>query len=67
MRKNKSAPIRIAYLVSHPIQYQAPLLRQIAKAQKFDLTVFFRSDFSTKNFKDPGFGAQIKWDTNLLD
>jgi glycosyltransferase involved in cell wall biosynthesis len=59
--------IRIAYLVSHPIQYQIPLLRKIAKDSRFNLTVFFRSDFSTKEFKDPDFGRQIKWDTNLLD
>lgn len=66
MVQKSSCPIRIAYLVSHPIQYQAPLLRQIAKVPEFDLTVFFRSDFSTKNFKDPGFGSQIKWDADLL-
>ena len=66
MRKNRSSAIRIAYLVSHPIQYQAPLLRQIAKVSDFDLTVLFRSDFSAKNFKDPGFGAQIEWDIDLL-
>lgn len=67
MEKSSSCPIRVAYLVSHPIQYQTPLLRQIAKVPEFDLTVFFRSDFSARNFKDPGFGAQIKWDTNLLE
>jgi glycosyltransferase involved in cell wall biosynthesis len=66
MRKNKSAAIRIAYLVSHPIQYQVPLLRQITKVPEFDLTVFFRSDFSARKFWDPGFGAQIEWDTDLL-
>ena len=59
--------VHIAYLVTHPIQYQAPLLRRIAKEPEFELTVFFRSDFSTKEFIDPEFGTQIKWDTNLLD
>ncbi|MBN1548317.1 MAG: glycosyltransferase family 4 protein [Syntrophaceae bacterium] len=66
MKKTNLPPVRIAYLLSHPIQYQAPLLREIAKVPEFDLTVFFRSDFSTKNFKDPGFGTQIGWDTDLL-
>jgi len=66
MKKTNPPLIRIAYLVSHPIQYQAPLLRRIAKVPEFDLTVFFRSDFSVKNFADPDFGTQIKWDTNLL-
>lgn len=67
MEKSSSCPIRIGYLVSHPIQYQAPLLREIAKVREFDLTVLFRSDFSTRNFKDAGFGAQIEWDTDLLE
>lgn len=66
MKRERQNPVRIAYLVSHPIQYQAPLLRKIAKHPEFDLTVFFRTDFSTKNFEDPGFGRQIKWDTDLI-
>jgi len=38
--------VRLAYLVSHPIQYQAPLLRRLAQEPDIDLTVFFGSDFS---------------------
>ena len=37
--------VRLAYLVSHPIQYQAPLLRRIAQEPDIELTVFFGSDF----------------------
>jgi glycosyltransferase involved in cell wall biosynthesis len=62
-----NSTVRIAYLVTHPIQYQAPLLRRIAKEPEIELTIFFRSDFSTKEFIDPDFGSKIKWDTNLLD
>lgn len=58
---------RLAYLVSHPIQYQAPLLRKIAAHPDIDLTVFFLSDISVRSFKDPGFGVNIKWDVSLLD
>ncbi|WP_238398660.1 glycosyltransferase family 4 protein [Edaphobacter sp. 12200R-103] len=58
----------MAYLVSHPIQYQAPLLRRIAKEPDIDLTVFFGSDFSVKGYKDEGFGGVgIKWDVPLLE
>ena len=42
--------IRLAYLVTHPIQYQAPLLRRIAAEPGIDLTVFFCSDFSLKSY-----------------
>ncbi|MHB1688299.1 MAG: glycosyltransferase family 4 protein [Ignavibacteriaceae bacterium] len=59
--------VRIAYLVSHPIQYQAPLLRRLSKESDVDLTVFFCSDFSVKGFQDPGFGKQIQWDVPLLE
>ena len=59
--------IRLAYLVSHPIQYQAPLLRQIAADPDIDLTVFFCSDISTRKHVDEGFGQVIEWDTPLLE
>ena len=59
--------IRLAYLVTHPIQYMAPLLRRIAQEPDIDLTVFFCSDFSVKEFVDTGFGCRIKWDIPLLD
>jgi len=59
--------VRLAYLVSHPIQYQAPLLRRIAQEPDIDLTVFFGSDFSLHEYKDEGFGVGVKWDVSLLD
>jgi glycosyltransferase involved in cell wall biosynthesis len=58
--------IRLAYLVTHPIQYQAPLLRRIAAEPGIDLTVFFCSDFSLKSHQDPGFGKAIAWDVPLI-
>jgi len=57
----------LAYLVSHPIQYQAPLLRRIAQEPDIDLTVFFGSDFSVRGYRDEGFGVGVKWDVPLLD
>jgi glycosyltransferase involved in cell wall biosynthesis len=59
--------VRVAYLVSHPIQYQAPLLRRIALEPTIDLTVLFGSDFSVRGYKDRGFGVEVAWDTPLLD
>jgi glycosyltransferase involved in cell wall biosynthesis len=60
-------PVRLAYLVSHPIQYQAPLLRRIALEPDIDLTVFFGSDFSIRGYKDQGFGVEVAWDTPLTE
>jgi glycosyltransferase involved in cell wall biosynthesis len=62
-----SRRVRLAYLVSHPIQYQAPLLRRIALEPDIDLTVFFGSDFSVRGYRDEGFGVGVKWDVPLLD
>jgi glycosyltransferase involved in cell wall biosynthesis len=59
--------VRLAYLVSHPIQYQAPLLRRIAQEPDIELTVFFGSDFSLRSYQDEGFGVDVKWDIPLLD
>jgi len=59
--------VRLAYLVSHPIQYQAPLLRRIALEPTIDLTVLFGSNFSVRGYKDRGFGVEVAWDTPLLD
>ena len=60
-------PIRLAWLATHPIQYQAPLLCAIAKCPDIDLKALFFSDFSTREFIDPGFGRAITWDTPLLE
>jgi len=60
-------PVRLAYLVSHPIQYQAPLLRAIAAEPDIELTVFFCSDYSVRPHRDEGFGREIEWDVKLLD
>lgn len=60
-------PVRLAYLVTHPIQYQAPLLRRIAAEPDIALTVLFEDDFSTRQHIDAGFGRNIAWDVKLLD
>ncbi|MDI9350281.1 MAG: glycosyltransferase family 4 protein [Candidatus Symbiobacter sp.] len=63
---NLPSPLRMAYLVSHPIQYQAPLLRLIAQTDPIDLTVFFASDFSLHRHIDKDFAQEISWDVDLV-
>jgi glycosyltransferase involved in cell wall biosynthesis len=68
--KDSSVPkrkVRVAYLVSHPIQYQAPLLRRISREPDIELTVLFASNFSVHQYVDKGFGVDVKWDVPLLD
>src|ERR1700726_4359424 len=59
--------LRLAYFVSHPIQYQAPLLRRISSEPDIDLKVFFSSDISVRGYLDQGFGVAVKWDIPLLE
>jgi glycosyltransferase involved in cell wall biosynthesis len=58
---------RVGYLVSHPIQYQAPLLRLLAQRAELDLEVVFLSDYSASDHFDPGFGTSIAWDVPLTE
>jgi glycosyltransferase involved in cell wall biosynthesis len=60
--------LRLAYVVSHPIQYQAPLLRRLAQEPDIELTVFFCSDHSVRGYPDQGFGGvRVEWDVPLLE
>lgn len=61
-----SRPVRLAYFVTHPIQYQAPLLRRIAADPAIELKVFFATGYSLRRHYDPGFGREIAWDIDLL-
>lgn len=56
---------KIAYFLSHPIQYFSPLLVEMSK--QFDLHVYYFSDASIKGNMDKGFGQKVKWDIPLLE
>jgi glycosyltransferase involved in cell wall biosynthesis len=56
--------VRLAILASHPIQYQAPLFRELAR--RVDLMVFFAHQASRKDQADAGFGVGFEWDVDLL-
>jgi glycosyltransferase involved in cell wall biosynthesis len=58
--------LRVAYLLSHPIQYQSPLLRRLEREPGLHLTVFYTSDFSLRAYTDRGFRASVEWDVPLL-
>ena len=67
MSSRPQRPWRVAYLVTHPIQYQALLLRHLAADPDIDLTAFFESDFSVDGYHDVEFNREIAWDVPLLD
>ena len=57
---------KIAYFVTHPIQYQIPLLRLISKNPFIDLSIFFLTDQGVSEYKDLEFGKKIKWNIDML-
>jgi glycosyltransferase involved in cell wall biosynthesis len=67
MEKAGAGGVKLGYVLSHPIQYQSPLLRRIAAEPGIQLTVLYTSDFSVRGYKDTGFGIEMKWDVPLLE
>lgn len=55
---------RIGFLVSHPIQYYAPIFRKLA--ERCDLTVFFAHRQTPAQQARAGFGVAFDWDVDLL-
>jgi len=60
-------PVRLAIIVSHPIQYFAPWYRELAKVSDLKLKVFFCCDWGVKTYMDPGFKVEMAWDIPLLE
>jgi glycosyltransferase involved in cell wall biosynthesis len=55
---------RIGFLLSHPIQYYAPIFRELAT--RCDLTVFFAHRQTAEQQARAGFGVAFNWDVDLL-
>ena len=56
--------IRLGILTSHPIQYQAPLFRELAK--QVDLKVYFAHRQTAQGQGSAGFDVAFEWDVDLL-
>lgn len=57
----------LVFLNSHPIQYFAPLYKELVATTDVDLTVWYCSDESIRGEMDKGFGKNVKWDIPLLE
>jgi glycosyltransferase involved in cell wall biosynthesis len=58
---------RIAFVVSHPIQYLVPLYQKLAGRDDTEVKVFFTWHAGERAVDDPGFGRPIAWDIPLTD
>jgi glycosyltransferase involved in cell wall biosynthesis len=58
-------PVRLAVVVSHPIQYYSPWFRWLA-GHGWTIRVFYLWDFGVAARTDREFGRTVRWDTDLL-
>jgi glycosyltransferase involved in cell wall biosynthesis len=64
LRAGAIVTLRIGFMVSHPIQYYAPIFRELAK--RCDLTVFFAHRQTAGGQAQAGYGVAFNWDVDLL-
>jgi len=58
---------RLAFIVSHPIQYYAPLHRRLARRSDLAIKVFFTWHAGQSAQLDQGFQKPVTWDIPLTD
>ncbi len=59
--------MRIAIVVSHPIQHFCPQYASWAKNSRVILKVLFASALGYKKYIDPNFGQEISWNNLRLN
>jgi glycosyltransferase involved in cell wall biosynthesis len=60
-------PVRLTFVLTHPVQYFAPLFRHIhAHEPRLSLTVIYAA-LPTPEQQGAGFGKAFEWDVPLLD
>ncbi len=58
--------MKLAVIASHPVQYQAPLLRRLAAWEGLELLVFY-AFLPDRKIQGEGFGRNFHWDVPVLD
>ena len=56
----------LVVIETHPVQYHAPVYRELQKSCGIPVTAIYGSDFSVAGYRDREFGATFAWDTDLL-
>lgn len=62
-----SPAVRLAFVVSHPIQYYAPLYQRLARRGDVAIKVFYTWHAAEGAAPDHGFGQPIAWDIPLTE
>ena len=56
----------LAVIETHPIQYHAPVYRELQAKYGVSVSAIYASDFSVAGYVDTEFGVSFAWDTDLL-
>lgn len=59
--------IKVAFIISHPIQYYVPILTGLVERGNIELKVFYTWGEHSINKFDPGFNRVVEWDVPLLE
>jgi glycosyltransferase involved in cell wall biosynthesis len=59
--------LKLALIVSHPIQYYVPLYQRLARRQDVVIKVFFTCHAGDSPVQDRGFNLAVVWDIPLTD
>jgi len=62
MEKRPGSPIRLAIVVSHPIQYYVPLYQRLAARDDVQIKVFYTWHAGEQPVFDRGFDQAVSWD-----
>jgi len=55
----------LVIIETHPVQYHAPVYREVQQQFGVPVTAVYGSDFSISGYRDKGFGVTFSWDTDL--
>jgi len=58
---------RLGIVISHPIQYHAPLYGYLAKDRRFRIKVFYMSDRGARPFYEKFSGRVVQYDNPILE
>jgi len=64
--RRADAPNPLVVIETHPIQYHAPVYRELESRLGIPVTAIYGSDFSVAGYLDNEFGTSFRWDTDLL-
>lgn len=59
-------PVKVAIVISHPIQHFCGFYRALAATEELDLEVVFCSDLGIRSYFDRDMGVEIAWKADLL-